>query len=160
MAVMALSNIEFRTQTSTWGERVFTVQQERPNEFFLNGAGTGKEPTILTTDERGPGVYEVAVKRTATPTEAAMLANAAFQSIAVFEDNVTNRSTDVFALVETSDPLVAHEHAGLYEKGLGMAAVAMTRRGDEMIMLGGDAQEVSGNAAWTLHDANIYRVTT
>lgn len=160
MTVMTLSSIEFRTQTSTRGERVFTVQQERPNTFSLNEAETRKEPTLFAADERGPGVYEVAIERTATPTEAAMLANAAFQSIAVFENNIANRNTDIFALVGTSDLLAAHEHANLYDKGLGMAAVALTRQGDEIIMLGGDAQEVSGNAAWTLHDANIYRVTT
>lgn len=156
---MVQRNTEFRTQTSVQGERVFNVRQESPDSFLLEERDRPAErPILLTTNERGLGVYEINMERWATPVEAAMLANAAFQSIVV-ENSLLDIQTNTFAIVGTRDFLKGHEHATLYEQSLGMAAVAMTRQGDEVIMLGGDAQEVNGNAAWTMHDANIFRVT-
>ena len=155
---MGVRTIEFRTQTSTRGERVFTVEQENADSFLLDEkANTVTEPLQLTVNEHGPGVYEVSIAREATEAEAAMLANAAFQSMAL-EDSMLRHTTNVFAVVEAVDFKKEHGRANLYKNALGMTAVAMTRQGDEVIMLGGSAQEVSGNATWTLHDANIFRV--
>lgn len=156
---MARENIEFRTHTSPHNERIFTVQQQRVGDFLLDqGFEETKKSVLLRTQEHGPGVYEIHLEKRAVPIEAAMLVNAAFQNIAI-EDGLNDRKTDTFALVETTNFLEGHRYATLYEEALGMEAVALTRRRDEAIMLGGSTQEVNGNATWTLHDTNIFRVT-
>lgn len=154
---MTSTTVEFRTQTSNRGERVFIVEQEDTSQFLLYETDTAAEPTELTVNEHRPGIYELSTARETAEPKIAMLANAAFQSIAV-ADNVPP-ATNVFALVETGNFIDGHEHTKLYEKTLGMTAVAMTRQGNEVILLGGNAQEVNGNATWTLHDSNIYRAT-
>src|SRR5215469_13418298 len=110
---MGVRTIEFRTQTSTRGERVFTVEQENADSFLLDEkANTVTEPLQLTVNEHGPGVYEVSIAREATEAEAAMLANAAFQSMAL-EDSMLRHTTNVFAVVEAVDFKKEHGRANL-----------------------------------------------